>query len=65
MNTLLSAIFNIVRLSVILLKLKLTKVKPEVLKSDFQRKREIKAQINLHITGKISLKFDFSSSLFL
>jgi len=52
---------------VILLQLKLTKLKLEVLKSDFQRKEERYEfiQINLHLTEKISLRFDFSSSLLL
>jgi len=44
----------------------LIKLKLEVLKSDFQQKeRKIQTQINLKLTGKISLKFDFSSSLLL
>jgi len=45
----------IANLFVILLQLKLTKLKLEVLKSDFQRKKDI----NLQLTGKISFKFDF------
>jgi len=50
---------------VILIQLKLTKLKLEVLKSNFQLKRKICIQINLQLTGKISLEFDFSSSLLL
>jgi len=46
----------------ILLQRKLTKLKLEVLKSDFQRKKK-RTQISLQLTGKISLELDFSSSL--
>jgi len=48
---------------VILLQLKLTKLTLEIHKSDFQRKKEkIYIHINLQLTGKILLEFDFSSS---
>jgi len=51
---------------VILFHLKQTKLKLEVLKFDFQRKKRKKSiQINLQLTGKISLELDFSSSLLL
>jgi len=46
--------------------IKLTKLKLEVLKSDLTaQKGRIRTQINLELTGKISLEFDFSSSLLL
>jgi len=47
----------IASLSVILLQLKLTKLKLEIRKSDFQRKKKIWTQINLQLTVKISLEF--------
>jgi len=53
---------------VILLQHKLIKLKVKVFKSDFQRKKEryeLCTQINLQLTGKLSLEFDFSSSLLL
>jgi len=46
-----------------LLKLKLTEPKLEVVKSDFQRKKE--RFENLQLTSTISLEFDFSSSFLL
>jgi len=46
---------------VIPVQLKLTKLKLEVLSA---QKRKIQTQINLQLTGKISLKFDFSSVCF-
>jgi len=46
---------------VILLQLKLTKLKLEVLKSDFSRKKEDTNTAKLAIPGKISLKFEFNS----
>jgi len=54
----------IASLSVILLQLKPTKVKLDVLKTDFQRKKErYEHRINLQLTGKILLEFNISSSL--
>jgi len=47
---------------VILLQLKLIKLKLEVVKSGFPHKC---TQINLQLTGKILLEYDFNSSLFL
>jgi len=45
---------------------KLTKLKLEVLKSDFQHKKErYEHRLTCISTGKILLEFDFSSSLLL
>jgi len=50
---------------VILLQFKLTKLKLEVLKSDFKHKKERVCSEILQLTGKISLELDFSSNLLL
>jgi len=50
---------------VILLQLRMTKLKLEVPSLTFTAKTKDMNQINLQLTGKISLKFDFSSSLLL
>jgi len=47
---------------ILLQQLKLTKFKLEVFKLNFQRKKKDMNRDKL-VTGKISLKFDFSSSL--
>jgi len=47
----------------ILLQLKLTKIKLEVLYFDFQCRKMVRTQIDLLLPDKISLEFDFSTSL--